>query len=41
MIDAYSKYLESDIEYVSYEDETEALQLMDSYYEYKQEKHYY
>lgn len=39
-VDPYSRYSEVDAEYVSHEDEKEALFLMESYYEFKKENYY-
>lgn len=40
-IDVYSRFSESDIEFVHREDEDSALYLMDSYNEFNQERKYY
>ncbi len=40
-IDVYSRFSESDLEFVHKEDEDNALYLMDSYNEFNQERKYY
>ena len=40
-VDVYSKFCESNLEFVHKDDEDDALFLMDSYHEFNQERKYY